>query len=253
MPLSSRPYAPRGFSSGFLPPGVKWLLVTNSAIFLAYFLFSMMGMGGLFTWMTLVPAEAIGSFQIWRLFTYMFLHAAGDPFHLLINMLMLYMFGAQLENTWGTRRFLNYYFLCGIGAGICVILASYLFSGNPNVATLGASGAIFGLLLAFGIVFADATILVLFLFPMSAKYAVMIYGVVELYFTLRSPGDGVSHVAHLGGMIFGYLYLKSGLSKKSIRGGSVQVMDSLSERYQRWKLARAKKKFEVYMRKNRDL
>ncbi len=253
MPLSSRTYAPRGFSSNYLPPGVKWLLIANTGIFIGYFLFSMMGMGGLLSWMALVPSAALGSLQIWRLVTYMFLHSAGDPFHLLINMLMLYMFGVQLERAWGTRRFLNYYFLCGIGAGICVVLAPYIFSGNPHAATLGASGAIFGLLLAFGIVFADATILVLFLFPMAAKYAVMIYGVVELYFTLRSPGDGISHVAHLGGMAFGYIYLKSGLSKKVLRGPSFRPMESIQEWYKEWKLARAKKKFEVYMRKNRDL
>lgn len=252
MPLSTRPYAPRGFSSGFLPPGVKWLLISNFAIFVAFFLSSIAGLGGLFSWMALVPAEVVGSFQIWRLATYMFLHSAGSPFHILINMLMLYMFGAELERTWGTRRFLNYYFLCGLGAGVCVVLASYLFHGNVAAATLGASGAIFGLLLAFGIVFAEATILVLFLFPMPAKYAVFLYGLIELYFTVATSGDGVSHIAHLGGMAFGYIYLKSGLSRRLKRGPSVNPLEVISDRYKQWKLARAKRKFEVYMRKNRD-
>lgn len=212
----------------------------------------MVGLGGLFAWMALVPAEVVGSFQIWRLATYMFLHSAGSPFHILINMLMLYMFGAELERTWGTRRFLNYYFLCGLGAGVCVVLASYLFHGNVAAATLGASGAIFGLLLAFGIVFAEATILVLFLFPMPAKYAVFLYGLIELYFTVATSGDGVSHIAHLGGMVFGYIYLKSGLSRRLSRRPSMNPLEVVSDRYKQWKLARAKRKFEVYMRKNRD-
>lgn len=252
MPLSSRPYAPRGFSSGFFPPGVKWLLISNCAIFAAFFLSSLLGFGGLFSWMALVPAKVAGSFQIWRIGTYMFLHSAGDPFHILINMLMLYMFGAELERTWGTRKFLNYYFLCGLGAGLCVVFASYLFGGNTLAPTLGASGAIFGLLLAFGIVFADSTILVLFLFPMAAKYAVMIYGFIELYFTLQSPGDGVSHIAHLGGMAFGYFYLKSGLSRRLRARPAFNPISAAQDRFKQWKLHRAKRKFEVYMRKNRD-
>jgi len=247
MAISSRSYAPRGYSSGSLPPGVKWLLIANTAVFLAYFLFWLLKIDGIFRWFALIP-QAVAHGQIWRIGTYLFLHSVADPFHLLINMLMLYMFGVQLERTWGTRKFLEYYFLCGVSAGICVVAASYIFNGNPLIPTMGASGAIFGLLLAFGIVFADATILVFFFFPMAAKYAVMIYGALELYFTVQAPGDGVSHVAHLSGMVFGYIYLKT----KTRRSKSAPLWGSVQEWYKQRKLERAKKKFEVYMRRHRD-
>ncbi len=247
MAISSRSYAPRGYSSGSLPPGVKWLLIANTAVFLTYFLLWLLNIDGIVRWFALIP-QAVVHGQIWRIGTYLFLHSVADPFHLLINMLMLYMFGVQLERTWGTRKFLEYYFICGISAGICVVAAAYIFSGNPLIPTMGASGAIFGLLLAFGIVFADATILVFFFFPMAAKYAVMIYGALELYFTVQSPGDGVSHVAHLSGMVFGYIYLKT----RARRPKSAPVWASVEQWYQRRKMERAKKKFEVYLRRHRD-
>src|SRR6186713_250649 len=113
MAISSRSYAPRGYSSGSLPPGVKWLLIANTAVFLAYFLFWLLKIDGIFRWFALIP-QAVAHGQIWRIGTYLFLHSVADPFHLLINMLMLYMFGVQLERTWGTRKFLEYYFLCGV-------------------------------------------------------------------------------------------------------------------------------------------
>jgi membrane associated rhomboid family serine protease len=131
-----------------------------------------------------------------------------------------------------------------------VVAASYIFHGNPLIPTMGASGAIFGLLLAFGIIFAESTILVFFFFPMAAKYAVMIYGALELYFTVQSPGDGVSHVAHLSGMAFGYIYIKTkgrGRSKPS-----APVFSTIGDWYKRRKLDRAKRKFEVYMKHHRD-
>src|SRR5207244_9281421 len=110
-----------------------------------------------------------------QLFTYMFLHDPGGFGHILFNMLALWMFGADLERHWGTRKFLKFYFLCGIGAGLCVVVGNYLF-GNPLTRTIGASGAIYGLLMAFGVLWPDRTVLFSFLFPIKAKYFVMIIG-----------------------------------------------------------------------------
>lgn len=245
MGFSSRSYAPRGFSSSFLPPGVKWLLISNTTVFVAYFLASQFGHASWFEWAALIPAQAILSLKFWQLATYMFLHSLGTFWHILLNMLTLYMFGADLERQWGTERFLKYYFLCGIGAGICVVIANFLF-GNPNSATIGASGAIYGLLLAFGVLYPDRQLLFSFLFPIPAKYFVTILGAIAFLSTFGAGGGGVSHVAHLGGMLFGYAYLKAP------RKAPLRPFDKARDGYRQWKLGRAKRKFEVYMRKNRE-
>jgi len=157
-------------------------------------------------------------------------------------MLTLWMFGTQLEREWGTRRFLKYYFLCGIAAGICVLLVNIAI-GDWRVITMGASGAIFGLLVAFGVLYPNQTVLMSFLFPIKAKYMVMIYAAIELIVTF-GPNTGVSTVAHLGGMAFGYIYLTRRLPKVAVSTGSLRGA------YRRWQTQRAKKKFQVYMKKH---
>jgi rhomboid family protein len=238
-------YTSRGIgfiSSEFFPLGVKWLLISNTALFLLYFLAVRTGFGALFYPFGLIPGSVLGSFAIWQLVTYLFLH---DPYgfsHILFNMLTLWMFGADLERAWGRRAFLKYYFLCGVGAGICVVIANALF-GSMNTRTIGASGAIYGLLLAFGMLFPDRIVLFSFLFPIKAKYFVMIIGAIAFLSSIGASGSGVSHVAHLGGMIFGYAYLK-GLGHKFTLGGFAR------RRVQQWRVDRAKKKFQVYLRKH---
>jgi membrane associated rhomboid family serine protease len=246
MPLSTRHYAARSYYSQSFPPGVKWLLIANVAIFVAHFLAAQARMSWIFDWAGLVPSHVVHG-RIWELVTYMFLHSLGSFWHILVNMLMLYMFGADLERAWGTERFLRYYFLCGIGAGICVVIGNYLF-GNPNTYTIGASGAIYGLLLAFGMLYPDRQILFSFLFPIPAKYFVMILGGIAFLSTFGSSGGGVSHVAHLGGMLFGYGYLKS--ARRGRKGPS--FLAGAENWYRDWKINRAKKKFDVYMRRHRD-
>ena len=232
-----------GFSTGrFVPPGVKWLMIVNFALFVLYFFAVRTGLGDLFTPFKLVPGMVLKLFCVWQLFTYMFLHDPWSFWHILFNMLTLWMFGADLERTWGTKRFLQYYFLCGVGAGICVVVGNLLF-GDLNSATIGASGAIFGLLLAFGVLFPDTTVYFSFLFPIKAKYFVIIMGAIAFLSTFGSTGSGVSHVAHLGGMLFGYAYLRS----QGKRG--VNVLAEARDYYSRWRLARAKRKFRVYMSK----
>ena len=227
------------FSFGYFPTGVKWLLITNIAIFLLFNLGGRVLQQHMLVF-SLAPIAVIDHFAIWQLVTYMFLH--GSIWHLLFNMLSLWMFGSMLESDWGVSRFLKYYFICGVGAGICDVAVNAAM-GIWNTHTIGASGAIYGLLLAFGVLYPNQTVLMNFLFPVRAKYLVMIYGAIALY-SAMGENNGVSNIAHLGGMLFGFLYLKVrftgfGSSLAEARGA-----------YRQWKLQRAKRKFQVYMRKH---
>jgi membrane associated rhomboid family serine protease len=217
-----------------LPFGVKWLLIVNTAIFFLQLLFpeSIIGYFHLDPWMI------VHRLALWQLVTYMFLH--GGIWHILFNMLTLYWFGPDLERTWGTPRFLKFYGVCGVGAGICYTIVEVL-SGADHP-TIGASGAIYGILLAYGLLFPDRTILFFFVIPMKVRHFVWIMGLMAFYFSISGSNAGVANVAHLGGMAVGYVYLKTKFSR----------FDSgiLTRRYQQWKLQRAKKKFQVYMRKH---
>jgi membrane associated rhomboid family serine protease len=238
MPPSRRPRFTTSSYMGYFPKGVRWLLIINTAVFLVCYLggpslqFYVRGL------LALSAEAAVRTLMVWQIFTYMFVHFG--ILHLLFNMLALWMFGLPIEQTWGMRRFLKFYFLCGLAAGVCVLVANILVR-DWLTATLGASGAVFGLMVAFGVLFPDAIILVFFLFPMKAKYAVMIYVAVEILVTF-GPNTGVSTVAHLGGAAFAYLYLKHRVPALS--------MPDWRGRYRQWKLQRAKKKFQVYMRKH---
>jgi membrane associated rhomboid family serine protease len=175
--------------------------------------------------------------------TYLFLHSGVG--HILWNMLALWMFGAPIERTWGTVRFLRFYFICGISAAICVIICAYLF-GGVNIPTEGSSGAIYGLLVAYAVLFPDQTILFGFLIPMKSKYFVMIIGAIvflqSYWAAVGGRGGNVAVVAHLGGMVVAYLILRG----KRLRS---RVQQPIEAGLKDWKLRRAKKKFEVYLRK----
>jgi membrane associated rhomboid family serine protease len=183
----------------------------------------------------LTPADVIGRLWLWQPITYMFLHAG--PAHILFNMLGVWMFGVELERMWGTQFFLRYYAVTGIGAALTTIVVSLLpFAATAQTyttVTVGASGALFGILLAFALYFPERPILMALLFPIPAKYFVIIIGALS-YFS--SPG-GVAHAAHLGGVIFGYLYLQGG------RGG---LTAEIKYRYLKWKMNRLRRKFDVY-------
>jgi membrane associated rhomboid family serine protease len=229
------------YTPGF-PPGVKWLLIINAAIFIFGFFIGLLQLDRPLALLALVPAQVVNWFAIWQLFTYLFLH--GGFGHIIWNMLALWMFGADLERLWGTRRFLQFYFFCGVGAGICVVLLNYLLPwGNPLVPTIGSSGAIFGILLANAVLFPDRTVLWGFLIPIQMKYFVLIIGVVTFISSFQ-VNQGVSEFAHLGGLLFGYLWLKTP------RGGwSFSPLALPRQIYRQWKWERAKRKFEVYQRK----
>jgi membrane associated rhomboid family serine protease len=235
-------------SSMSVPPGVRWLLITNTAVFVAYYLSTTFGFGWIFGPFRLIPEQTVESLHVWQPITYLFLHDPTSFGHILLNMLSLFMFGKTLEETWGTERFLRFYFICGIGAGLCVILAGYL-TNMAFVPTIGASGAIFGLLLAFGMLFPDATVLFSFLFPIKAKYMVMIVGSITFLSSLNA-NSGVSHVAHLGGMLVAFLLLKTTQGQSAMRRPrGPSLMRRLEQAWTDYKLRRARKKFQVYMSK----
>jgi len=229
------------------PSGVKWLLISNAAIFIVGFFAQVLRLDLGLELLALQPAAVIRLFFIWQPVTYMFLH--GGFGHIIWNMLALWMFGADLEGAWGTRRFLKFYFFCGIGAGLCVIVLNYVLPwGNPTSVTLGASGAIFGILIAYAMLYPDRTILFAFLIPMQVKWFVLIIGTVTFMMSFQA-NSGVSSFAHLGGLLFGFLYVRS---IRQRRRPAVRITvggPSLGDRYKQWKLRRAKRKFEVYMKK----
>ncbi len=188
---------PRWSSGGYGPPptgpGVLGLIVV-SVVFFVMQRFA----PGFTRALALDPRVALPQLKLYQLVTYIFLH--GGTFHLFINLFVLYMFGRELEARWGTGKFLLYYFVSGIGAG----LITALFSHYPVV---GASGAIYGLLLAYGVLFPNRYILIWFIIPMKAKYLVVLFAVMEFFATMSGGGDGISHISHLGGMVFGGILL----------------------------------------------
>ncbi len=220
------------FGPGGVTPAVKILLITNVALFVLNMI-----VGDVMTLrLGLSPQAVFGQLAVWQPFTYMFLHSTGGIGHLLFNMLSLWMIGTELERTWGTRFFAKYYFITGVGAGATTLLLSLFADSVYYSVTVGASGAIYGLLLAYGMYFPHRT-LILFIFPVPARIAVTILGAIALLSAMSGPGGSVAHFAHLGGLVVGYLYLKS------LR---VKPMDELKSRYLRWKMGRARSRFDVY-------
>jgi len=190
----------------------------------------------------LTPSDVLGHGYVWQLVTYIFLHDTRNIMHLLFNMLGLWMFGSDLEQFWGTRRFIRFFFICGIGAGILFTLLSRL-TGTADTLTIGASGAVYGVLLAYGVLFPDRIIYWL-IFPIPARYFVMIMGGIALFSSVMARNSGVAHVAHVGGMICGYLYLRSsGMLRNRSAGGTIR---GLRSRYADWKRSRLRRKFDVY-------
>ena len=157
------------------------------------------------------PAGSAPSFMPWQLLSYGFMHDPTNIFHLAFNMLALVMFGAPLEYTWGERRFLTYYLVCVVGAGLCQLAVGWwsVSSGGPVYATVGASGGVFGLLLAYGMLFPNQRLMLLFPpIPMKARTFVILFGVAELVLGFTGWQPGVAHFAHLGGMLFGWLVIR---------------------------------------------
>ncbi len=197
-------YQRRGFGiGGQLTPAVKNILFANGIVFLMSMLNNQ-----LFYFLSnnfaLHAYDVLYQFKIWQLFTYMFLH--GGFWHIFFNMFIFWMFGTELEMEWGSKQFLKYYFICGVGAGIINIL---LTSSDPSYpGTVGASGAIYGIMVAYALRYPDRLVYIYFLFPVKVKYMVGFLAIISFLSTWNTQGDGIAHAAHLGGMLVGFIYLK---------------------------------------------
>ena len=187
------------------PRTIKILIYINVAFYLSDLILSVAGFK-ISTLLGLVPYLALQKYYIWQFATYMFMH--GSIFHLLFNMLMLWMLGIELYAVWGKNFFLKYYFICGLGAGLCVVFLSFLNPSSFMIPTVGASGAIFGLLLAYGIIFKNKILYVLGIIPVRASRLVVIMGAIELVSLFSQQNSSISYLAHLGGLITGFLYLR---------------------------------------------
>jgi membrane associated rhomboid family serine protease len=238
-------------------PAVKQLLIANGAVFLLFALLgalnSTAALAGFLYEHLGLEGWAVVHGEIWQLVTYAFLHAG--LFHILFNLLALWMFGAQLETDWGYSLFMQFYFFCVIGAALVTVAVSFtgILGVSPHTLTVGASGGIYGILVAFGILHGDSEIM---LFPIpfliKAKYfvigliALAIYGALS---SAHSLGQSTAYMAHLGGGLFGYLFLKF-VPRRGFGFLSSEKFYGVRNSYYRWKRRRAARKFEVYMRKH---
>ncbi len=221
------------FGPGPLSTTLKALIGLNVALFFLQLFVPLETVLGLH------PREVVRSGWIWQLATYMFVH--GGLFHILFNMLALWMFGTELEQMWGARFFLKFYFVTGIGAALLTVLFALLpldVSRQIYLSNvIGASGAIYALLLAYGLYFPDRPIYLYFVLAIPARIFVLIMGLIAFYSSLSGGNGGVANATHLGGLLVGYVYLK---------GRRIDPMAELKYRYLKWKINRVRKKFDVY-------
>jgi membrane associated rhomboid family serine protease len=224
------------FGPGPITPAVKYLIAINVAVYLV-----MMVQPELTFTLGVRPQAVIEGLRLWQVVTYMFAH--GDLMHLLFNMLTLWMVGVELERRWGTRFFTQYYFVTGVGAAVTQVVLGLLPYGIGNhfynVVVIGASGAIYGLLLAYALYYPYRQFLMFFVFPVQARYFVMILGAISLLLGMGGSGSGVAHFAHLAGLVIGYLYLRGGR-------GKLHLFSEIQYRLLKWRINRSRRKFDVY-------
>jgi membrane associated rhomboid family serine protease len=234
-------------------PAVVWLLAINTAVFLPLWAFgSRPVLEWVFANLGLVPSTVVSHhFAIWQVVTYSFIHVTF--WHWFGNMLGIWMFGSTFESSWGSRRFLELFFTGVVGAALTTIALSFAhILSNPDIPTVGASGGVFAILMAFGMVFGENEIMLIpFPFLIKAKYFVLILIVVTVVFAIGGGGT-TAYLAHLGGLFFGYLYVKfAPASSRGARRFSLsEWWYGLNNSYYRWRRKRAARKFEVYMRKH---
>lgn len=229
--MSNGYYRPSGLGGfSLFPPVIKNLLIINVAVFLLQTIIERTIIAGMPGWLFINEQFALNpisggyliqgvpfefNFQIWQLITYQFLH--GSFTHLFFNMFAIWMFGVELENIWGSQKFLIFYLTCGVGAGLMHIFLTPIIAGS-NTWTVGASGAVYGVLVAFAMMFPDRYIYIYFLFPVRAKYLIAFYIIFE--FMAIGSSDMVAHLAHIGGALFGFIFVLLN-NKKIINIGDV--------------------------------
>ncbi|MGH9558395.1 MAG: rhomboid family intramembrane serine protease [Bryobacteraceae bacterium] len=242
MGYSSRSYSGSSFGLPGFPPAIKGLLIANVAVFVLMLLARGTAIARAIFGLALVP-DQVAHLYIWQLATYTFLHVG--LWEVLWNMLTLWMFGFELENSWGARRFLQFYFLCGAGAGVMIVLFNFLF-GNPGLPVIGAYAPIYGIILACAILWPEQPVYFI-IFPMKMKYFAILVGAIALYISLA--GGGATALGELTGAAFAYIWLKT---RRKSRIRVRNPVESAQQGYKAWKLARAKRKFQVYLKKQRS-
>jgi membrane associated rhomboid family serine protease len=218
-----------------IPSMTKNLLIINVLVFLAqYILNSEHPAANVLGYYGSLHFFMVEDFHIYQFLTYMFLH--GSFTHILFNMFAVWMFGSVMERVWGPKKFLFYYIVCGVGAGIIQELVQLW--QLVDIPTLGASGAVYGILLAFGMIFPNERLFIIpFPFPIKAKWLIVGYIVIELFSAMSGPGDGVAHMAHLGGMLFGFLLIRywrkhPDSSQRFGRSYGQEFFDNLRRKYE---------------------
>ena len=231
------------FGPGAVTPMIRMLIWANVGLFVVRMIVPSVDL-----FFGLTPATALGRLWIWQPFTYLFLH--GSFMHILFNMLALWMFGTELERLWGSQFFLRYYFVTGVGAGVAVIIASLVpsvFGDMYGIPTIGASGAVYGLLMAYAIYYPTRPLFMFpFPIPIPAKYFVLIIGGFAFFASINPTTGVLAHMAHLGGLVVGYIYLKRGSGAGLAQFGRFGVMAEIKYRYLRWKMGRLRRKFNVH-------
>jgi len=241
-----------------LPPftkAVKWLVLINAGVLLLLTLLHAMNedvFAAFRAIFALIPMMVVRGW-VWQLVSYSFLHEG--ILHLLFNMLGLWMFGAQFEQDWGSKKFLEFYFFSVVGAALTTIAVSFTGIGGvqPTTPTIGASGGVFGILMAFGMIYGDREVM-LFPIPFSVKAKYFVAGIafitlIEAISASSGRGSAVAYSAHLGGLLFGFLYVKF-IPRRGLVWGTSERYFGLRNSYYRWKRRRTARKFEVYMRKH---
>ena len=225
-------------------PGVRTLVFVTVGVYLFQLVAAFLAQVHFERLFGLVPYSVVHNLFLWQTGTYLFLH--GGFFHILFNMLALWVLGSDLEEHWGTQRFVRFYFITGVGAALC----SVLVTPNSTIPIIGASGAIYGILAAYGILFPDRLLYVAFVIPIKAKYLVLILGALAFWATLTSTGGGVANVAHLGGLLFGWLYMRR-FGRGAGRGTPFRWRNPIREWRDRVRRNKLRKKFKVYYRNTR--
>ena len=236
-----------------LPPFAGWvrrIIIACVVVYLLQLILGRTDLGGyIFPLFSLIPFRVAHGW-VWQLITYGFLHASTG--HVFFNMLTLWFIGSYLEQDWGKRRFIECYLFCLIGAALVTVGIAFTgFLGmSPYGKTVGASGAIFGLLMAFGILYAEQE---MFMFPLpfriKAKYLVGIWIVIAIIAIFEPSQSGVANFAHLGGLLFGFIFVKF-MPRRGVSYAASEKYFSWRNSFYRWKRRRAAKKFEVYMRQH---
>ncbi|MCX8124002.1 MAG: rhomboid family intramembrane serine protease [Spirochaetes bacterium] len=225
-----------------ITPSVKKIIIFTSAVYILQLFGNIFAQGVIENTFGIHHIGFAHQFKLWQPFTYMFLH--GNFLHIFFNMFALWMFGSDLEDLFGSKNFMRFYLYSGVGAGLCIALMNaYIFEHYEyNPITIGASGAIYALLLAYGMIWPNREVLLYFLFPIKMKYLVLIFGAIEFFGTLASAsgaGGGISHIGHFGGLVTGFILLKTKFWYKK-----KEVFNPFNRLLRSYRLAQHRKRIE---------